>query len=84
MKLTKEILLNNGFKTLKSNNSYFIREVVGDYSYVQITYLGTPDSEWKVDIWNDENVDTITKVISDVEELKQCLSVMNVELKLKV
>lgn len=84
MKLTKEILLNNGFKTLNSDNSCFIREVVGDCSYVQITYLGTPDSEWKVDIWNEENIDTITKVISDVEELKLCSIVMNVKLKLNV
>ena len=84
MKLTKEILLNNGFKTLKSNNSYFIREVVNDYAYIQITYLGTPDSEWKVDIWNDENIDTITKVISDIKELKQCFNIMNIKLKLKV
>lgn len=81
MKLSKELLLNNGFCTTDYGNVYrYVYDDKNIHVEVEYDYFDI----WSVNINYYDSSDELYKTIKTVEDLQKCLDLMEVPLKIKI
>ena len=89
--ITTELLEKNGFefnsKASEAFDCYTLTKKDKDFRAnvdIDLVHYVKPDTEWLLTIMFKDSEEELVKVISTVEELQQCIDVMNLELKIKM
>ncbi|MBO4531448.1 MAG: hypothetical protein J5767_12525 [Paludibacteraceae bacterium] len=85
--ITPELLEKNGFEfsheRCEGFECYSLIKFKGNVD-IDLMHYENPNTDWLLTIMFNDCEDELVKVISTVDELQQCIDVMNLELKIKV